>query len=184
MQKRDYTQERWKDIPNTGGLYQVSTEGRVRRLYPKSGTTKLLKLYAHKHGTRQSRSNTKTLKTHVQTADGKRVEYSVLRLVAETFIGIPKGMFVVHKNGMFSDNSLANVRIVTREELSNDYTGGANRKPVAKIDRDGNVVTFYASAREAARHNPFSYQAIMDRCNGKRKREFEDWDYSFRWDDG
>lgn len=46
------------------------------------------------------------------------------------------------------------------------------RRPVAKVDSSGNVITVYASAREAARANFMSYQAVLDRCNGKVQKPY------------
>lgn len=54
---------------------------------------------------------------------------------------------------------------------------------VHKLIADGGkIVEFYSSAREAARKNYMSHQAVMDRCNGKIKNEFALCGYTFRWD--
>lgn len=48
----------------------------------------------------------------------------------------------------------------------------SRRRPVAKIDSAGNVIAVYSSAREAARANFMSYQAVLDRCNGKVQKPY------------
>ena len=62
------------------------------------------------------------------------------------------------------------------------YAVGA-RRPVLKFSATGELLECYSSARQAAKQNYFSYQAIIDRCNGKCKRHVlaPDGNY-YAWD--
>ena len=44
--------------------------------------------------------------------------------------------------------------------------------PVAKVTPAGEIVAVYQSARAAAKANHMSYQAVLDRCNGKVKKPY------------
>lgn len=59
----------------------------------------------------------------------------------------------------------------------------SSRRPVLKFSAAGELLECYSSARQAAKQNYFSYQAIIDRCNGKCKRHIlaPDGNY-YAWD--
>ena len=59
----------------------------------------------------------------------------------------------------------------------------STRRPVLKFSAAGELLECYSSARQAAKQNYFSYQAIIDRCNGKCKRHIlaPDGNY-YAWD--
>lgn len=175
-------EEIWRDIPGYDGVYQASTMGRIRRVYS-DGKTKYLKHQYRKWkptDSTQSKIEIVNLFRH-----GRRERRSVLKLVAETFIGVPEGYMVIHKNGLHSDNRLKNIRI----GLSNEMTISARssrRKPCKKIDRDGNAIAFYTSAIEAAKQNYISRATVSNRSNRRSLKgdEFELLGgYSFRWDE-
>lgn len=173
--------ERWRDIPGFDGIYQASTDGRIRRYWPKSGRYTYLKPYEHKSARKSA--NKKALRVKMRMPDGRWVERPVMKLVAETFIGIPDGAAAVHRNGFREDNSLANIVIMPANMLGATFGARSCRRPVVKIAQDGEVLEAYSSAREAGRQNYMSYQTVMDRCNGKRKREYALTGFTFRWDD-
>lgn len=56
-----------------------------------------------------------------------------------------------------------------------------SKRPVVKIDQNGTVVALYPSARAAARYNFISYQAVLDRCNGKIQKPFALDGHSYRF---
>lgn len=174
--------EHWRDIPGFGGMYQASTEGRIRRIWEKSGKETLVKPYVH---VRQSckAANNKALRVHLSTPGGKRVERTVLKLVADTFYPYFKGKRAVHRNGVHTDNSVRNIVFLSDIELGNTFGAQSSRRPVAKIDQSGEIIAVYTSARAAARENYVSYQTVMDRCNGKVRKEFALDGFSYRWDD-
>jgi hypothetical protein len=117
------------------------------------------------------------------TKDGKAKEEIVLSLIARTFLGpIPDGAVPYHKNGMQSENHINNIAYIPRQELGK-LTGYSSRnKIVVKLDSCGQDVEYYRSAREAAKKNFLSRQAITDRCNGKTKRGPAPDGYEYAWD--
>lgn len=173
--------EVWRDIPGYNGAYQASTLGRIRKIWPKSGKATLLRPY--RHAGRKKAAACQQLRVHITEPGGRRVERTVLQLVASTFLCVPPGKQAIHKNGMRSDNSLNNIVFMSCTELGRRYGPKGGRKPVVKIDAAGEAIAFYPSARAAARENYCSYQTIMNRCNGKVKREFAGDGFTYRWDD-
>ena len=173
--------EQWRDIPGFNGAYQASTAGNIRKIWQKSGKSTILTPY--RKTARAKRANSRQSYVHIKLPEGRRIERSVIKLVAQTFIGIPDGKYPVHKNGICADNSLDNIAILSSEELGEIYGANAARRPVVKINSKGETIECYASARAAARENFISYQAVMNRCNGKIKKEFALDGYSYRWDD-
>lgn len=167
--------ERWKDIPGYDGKYQASTEGNIRRTL-KSGQFRSMTPY-HKKMKGSQRLVVKL------TKDGKAKEEIVLSLIARTFLGpVPDGAVPYHKNGMQSENRINNIAYIPRQELGK-LTGYSSRnKIVVKLDSCGQDVEYYRSAREAAKKNFLSRQAITDRCNGKTKRGPAPDGYEYAWD--
>lgn len=168
----------WKDIPGYNGKYQVNFYGEIRRVYEKSGKTKILNSFPKKR-----RKGSDRYVVHL-SIDGKTREEAVIKLVSETFIGkCPDGFIPIHKNGLQSDNCIWNIEYITLKENGKRNGSKANRRPVAKISSCGDVVCFYSSAREAARENFMSYQTVIDRCNGKVKSLFAPDGYVYVWDE-
>ena len=150
----------WYDIPGYEGKYQINYFGIVRRTY-KNGTAKELHAYVKKSNRRSC--------VHLN-----QKEYVVMKLMTDTFWGkLKDGYCTYHKNGILSDNVLSNIGIATKSKLGK-ITGTNNgcSTAVVKIDQNGQIVDFYKSAREAGRENYMSYQAILDRVNGKVKSLF------------
>jgi len=163
----------WKPIPGMDN-YLVSREGEIRRVW-KSGMVTDLK--PQRKLTDKGRPKTIRL-----TIAGKRKEYIVSHLVAAAFLGEPpEGMVLYHKNGMKFDNHVENLAYISRKKLGKKTGHKSNCLAVFKIDKEGNEIEIYYSAREAARQNYMSYQTVIDRCNHKVKNEFALADYSFRW---
>lgn len=172
--------EVWKDIPGYGGTYQASTEGRIRKIWPVSGKATILKPYVRN---RRTRANSNAMRVHIQGPDGRRIERTVISLVAETFFGSFPGKRAVHKSGAAADNSVSNIALMDCEQIGRTYGAQSSRRPVVKIDKTGEIIACYSSARSAARENYVSYTSVIDRCNGKIKKEFALDGYSYRWDD-
>lgn len=99
--------------------------------------------------------------------NGKAKEVPMLKIVSEAFLPVPEpGQVPYHINGVVTDNWASNIGFITRKKLG-QKTGHISRaQAVVKIDRTGELVEFYRSAREAAKHCYMSYQTIIDRCNG------------------
>lgn len=86
-------------------------------------------------------------------------------------------------HGQPADNSIWNLAFCTRQELGRMTGADSSRRPVLKFSAAGELLECYSSARQAAKQNYFSYQAIIDRCNGKCKRHIlaPDGNY-YAWD--
>ncbi len=168
--------ETWTNIPGYSGKYQVDREGNVRRVFP-SGKTRPMSPY-HKKMQGSQRMVVKL------TIDGKSKEEILMQIVAKAFLGeCPKGCVPYHINGCQTENHVNNIAYIPRSELGKKTGAKAKRKSVAKIDKEGRVVEFYSSAREAARENFMSYQTVIDRCNGKCKSAFAPDGYAYAWED-
>lgn len=102
--------ERWKDVADYEGIYQVSDQGRVRRIKPASGThiDKVLSPYENNYG---------YLMVSLYR-EGERALLQVHRLVAEVFLGSQPSPDheVNHKNGDKTDNRVENLEWVTHAE--------------------------------------------------------------------
>lgn len=180
MNCRSNSAEIWKDIPGFAGRYQASTDGRVRAVWPKSGKTRVLQPYKKEH---KKGANRKQLRLHLTLPNGKRREYTVIKLIADTFFPPHPDKCPVHRNGIHTENYPDNIIFLTREEMGQRYGAMSARRPVSKINENGEILETYSSARAAAKENYLSYQAVMDRCNRKIKKEFALGGCSFRWDD-
>lgn len=97
------TEERWLPVPGWEDLYEVSDQGRVRKL----GTNRILKEFLDNWGYRKV----------PMSKQGKCKGKLVHLLVAETFIGERKpGMVVCHGPNGQSDNSLSNIYYSTQSK--------------------------------------------------------------------
>ena len=162
----------WRDIPGFDGMYQLSRMGEVRTWrYRKDRRLKAPRLLVQYMRHRGQYSRRRVVK--LTDADGKTKEVPVLGLMVSVWLGGPRpGMVPYHRNGDLSDHSIHNIAFATRKELGRMTGAAANRIPVAKVTPDGEIVALYSSARAAARANHMSYQAVLDRCNGKVKAPF------------
>lgn len=161
----------WRDVPGYSGVYQVSRAGTVRRIF-KNGVRDL-NYYRHKgHGNQWyvkiGKSNT-----------------PVHRLVYQVWKGmIPENKRVYHINGILSDNRADNLELIDVCSLGRKFGGRASRcKQVFKISESGEEVEIYRSAREAAKQNYMSHQAVIDRCHKKVANEFALNGFTFRFED-
>ncbi|MHB8409865.1 MAG: NUMOD4 motif-containing HNH endonuclease [Acidiferrobacterales bacterium] len=99
--------EEWRPVFGYEGVYEVSSEGRVRRVAPGKGTWTGPKHPPgrHNHGYRM----------FVLTLRGIQRSYLAHRLVAEAFIGpCPVGQEVNHKDGDKANNRHANLEYLTQ----------------------------------------------------------------------
>lgn len=173
----------WKDIPGYDGKYQISVDGEERHIWPSGKVTLLHPFRYGAQGGKSKKSKGSTIYVRL-TKDGRCSTHKVMHLMADTFLGgIPAGMTAYHKDGHPNNNYLRNIGFTTNQQLGRMTGSKATRRCVMKIDRDGEVVALYTSAREAARHEHMSYQAIMDRCHGRIKKPYALNGYTYKYDD-
>lgn len=163
--------EEWRDIKGYEGLYQISSEGRVKSL-PRNGTIKnerILKLSAHHTGYIVVSLHKNNIgKTHI-----------VHLLEWEAFYGpIPEGMQVNHINERKDDNRLENLNLMTPKENCNWGTRTERMrnkrknkmgKPIIQYDLDGTYINEYPSIRDIKRQLGYNSTGIIGCCKGKPK---------------
>lgn len=106
--------EQWKKIPGYEGIYEASTEGRIRGAEGKI-------TYSKHHGRRVWQQHVMTGRGHGDAGyrvglwkDGKHRDWLVARIVALTWcMGYEKGMTVNHINGNRFDNRAINLEWLT-----------------------------------------------------------------------
>lgn len=173
MRREEIITSTLKDVPGYGGKYRANPQGQVVRVYG-SGKMKLMGQYL--------RRNRFVVKL---TAGGVSREIPAATAILLTFRGMcPAGMVPHHRNGIRSDNRLDNLEYIGRQELGRKTGHRSRSQPVLKVSENGEAVEAYRSAREAAKYNHMSYQAVMDRCNGKVEHPFALDGYSYVWEDG
>ena len=160
--------DKWKDIPGYEGTYQVSHAGQIRRI------TQM------KPGILAQIEKQGVMIVRLTDRKGNRKEQRVAHLVAAAWLGAkPIGAVIVHKNRIRTDNCAANLGYMNRSDWGRLTGADAARRPVVKKSLSGEILAHYRSARRAAIENHFSYQAIIDRCNGKLKRPPKDAIYEW-----
>lgn len=165
----------WKDIKGYEGVYQVHYNGSIRKIL-KNG-------YMPLSPTIRRRGNRKTYVIRLTDSNGKRKEYTMLKIMAENFIGPrPQGCVPYHINGMQNDNYYTNISYISCEELGrlNGYRGKG--KNVVTVDRHGEIIDVYRSASDCASNSKTNKQTVADYCNGVNKKPFNN-EYCFAWEE-
>ena len=150
--------EQWLDIPGHGGLFQVSSHGRVKRL-------------AHIN-CRGVACQEGIVKQYVQRGqyayvnmmyNGRQDVAAVAGLVARAFFGEAKQ--TVHVNGDTLDNTVTNLvcrgNVVTRNTAT-------RCRPVAMHDLSGNRLALFGNGQRR--------KAIINCCHGRQIMAF-----GYRW---
>lgn len=173
-QIKKHYKECWKNIPGYSGKYQASTEGNIRRLY-KNGKMRVLTPFI-----RKSTGKDDLFVKISGNGDYKDLKLSLL--VYRTWVGdIYEDMNIVHLDGNRNNNRPSNLNAVSKKNLGSKYGYLSKAKIVLQLDKDGNVINTYRSAREAAKENGMSYQTVIDRCNGKCKKPLAPDGNIYRW---
>lgn len=142
--------EKWKDIPNYEGLYQISNFGRVKS-FRKSTKYRcqseyILKPYVPQHG------------YEVVTLYDKSTKHKFLvhRLVATAFLPNPDNLPQInHKDENKRNNNVTNLEWCTAE-YNNAYGTARLRAsdtaslPIEQLAYDGKVIAIYRSTRIAS----------------------------------
>ena len=169
--------EEWRDVVGYEGLYQVSSEGRVKSLertdsWGRTVKERILKPVVVGDG---------YLKVNL-CAGGKPKRFLVHRLVCEAFHeNTGNKSDVNHINEDKADNRACNLEWCTRREncnhgSRNERMAKTKSKPVGQYTRDGDLVKIWPSAIEVQRQTGFSQGNICQAANGKFKQV-----YGFIW---
>lgn len=146
------TREIWKDIPGTGGRYQISNMGNVKSFVRKNGG--LLKQC-------QRAAQNKYLVVSIRV-DGKRKLCPIHRLVAAAFVENPNGYSEVnHKNEDKTDNRAENLEWCTHQ-YNNSYGTKVLRGAIAQGKA---VVGVFDNGEEKV----YPTQGVAARENGTRQ---------------
>ena len=162
----------WKLIEGYKHPYRINEEGEVQSYY--NGAWRTMK---------PNMSGMRRACIQLMRKDGTRSNVPVVRLMADAFMGGQReGYCIVHKNGYRLDNSLNNLKFETRKNTC-ALGKKAKCRPVIKLDRDGNELEIYPSARAAARANYISYSSVSARCRGEMKDPFKRFEWDFKYED-
>lgn len=154
--------EEWKDIEGYEGLYQVSSQGRIKSLDRNTTNGKIRKFQTSKSG----------YLSVTLSKNGVVKRQSVHRLVAEAFIPNPNNLPQInHKNEDKTNNSIENLEWCD-STYNNNYgkhssnISKARRKWVIQKDLNNEIVGIYDSPITASKVTGISYSCITGVCNG------------------
>lgn len=133
--------ETWAPVLGFEGFYEVSDAGSVQRVQANRGTS---------GGLLRSRPNPKGYLRVALHRDGRRSDRSVHRLVLEAFVGLGFASEANHRNGIKSDNRLANLEWVTPVENNRHARETGLSRPL-KGERNGRSKLTAEQVREIKR---------------------------------
>ena len=177
-------EEEWKPAKNYEGLYEVSNEGRVkrveRRLTCSNGT-----VYHLKEKVLSSKPNKYSGYVSVNLSkNGIKTTHSVHRLVAEVFVDNPHNNNVVnHIDENRANNNAENLEWLTHgQNLAHNgaFLKGREKikKKVFQYTRDGELVRIYNYAKEVLEYG-FRPNSVTQVCLGNKKTHYG---YYWRYD--
>lgn len=177
--------EVWKQIPCYEGLYEVSSNGRVksltRNINGRTYTGKMLKLVADRNGY-----------VRVKICRKRKIERLLVhRIVAKVFLPNPENKPVVdHIDGNPQNNNVKNLRWATHKENQNNpvslsrfrqakagkcipdwirQKGNTSaRKAIIMLDKDGNELATFPSLTQAQEKTQIAASSISAVCKNKR----------------
>lgn len=162
--------EQWKNIKKYEGLYQCSSEGRIKSL--KYGKERILKTGKDRGG----------YLFVVLCKDKKTNICRVHRLVAEAFLDNPDNLPEVnHKDENPSNNNVNNLEFCDRI-YNNNYGTRKKRaasklcKPTYQYTLDGELIKEWKSMMNIERELGYNSSFIGKCCNGKQEAA-----YGYKW---
>lgn len=169
--------EEWEPAKNYEGLYEISNNGRVKRLERFLTCSRGI-IYHLKERILSSKPNKNSGYVTVNLSkNGVKTNHSVHRLVAELFVDNPHNNNVVnHVDEDRANNRAQNLEWVTHSE--NLAHNGAFLKGREKIKRrvyqytlDGELVRTYNYAKEVLEYG-FRPNAVTQVCLGRKKTHY------------
>lgn len=166
--------EKWKNISNYEGLYQISSFGRVKSL--KCGRQKILKLGSNPLG----------YSIIGLWKDKKQKFFPVHRIVATTFISNPKNKPEVnHIDGNKKNNNIDNLEWVTKSEnMKHAIRTGLLvikrsiqiPKQIEQLDLENNLIKTWDNCKEIVEQLKVADSHIYKCCTNKAKTA-----YGYKW---
>lgn len=150
--------EKWRDIPGYEGIYEASTEGRIRS---SEGKTTSNARYSVRHWKQriikqkhQARSTGKKDARVCLWKDGKENTHLVSRLIAMAWCaGYADGMTVNHIDGNPENNHADNLEWVTRREnIQKAYADGLYVGKACVLFAEDGSAKHFNSMSEASRY--------------------------------
>jgi hypothetical protein len=147
--------EVWKDIPGYEGLYQASSEGRIRTAEGKTTSNARYSKRVWKSRVLKGRGdNRATGKRASLWKDGKVKDCLIARLVAITFLGYPPdGYTVNHIDGNRFNNAVSNLEWLSlADNIRHGFATGLYAKSQKAVRlKNANTLYVFPSMSEASR---------------------------------
>lgn len=163
----------WKMIDGYKWPYRINEDARIQK-YSDDGWVDIRpSLYRGR-----SRAVVK-----MRLPDGTQKEVPVVWLMADAFMGGRRpGYAIVHKDGAKLNSCLWNLEF---RSMSGAATMSCKnrRRPVLKIDREGNIVEIYKSLREASEKEYVNKNSVMARCFNRVQNPYDLTGYTYQYED-
>jgi hypothetical protein len=160
--------ENWKDIKGTGGLYQISDCGRVRRKPYRNNFTgcRYKGMYCYPSLNTGGYQFVNILLIEEDCRKNRLIH----RLVADAFIPNPNNYNCVrHKDGNRLNNHVDNLEWFDRKRNPKSHGCLFNAKKVEQYDKNGELVAVYKSMIQASKETGVNYTGIGNALNGRAK---------------
>lgn len=167
------TSNNWRKIEGYLYDYQINDLGQIRKVNPDGS---IVEMHPHKN------KDNGVYSISLRVAKNKRKHVAIKYIMDEVFFdGYAKkhGLSITHKNGFQTDCSVYNLLFITPSKLGKRYKNAEKR--VAKVDKLGRVIEYYASCAEAAKKNFISPTAVYHRVNNLLKNPWKLDGYNYQF---